>query len=107
MESSWVPDGAIGPLAVDVVPIELTPAEVADGAGGGASWLSSGGIGACVTVTVMVTEWDRNVPMPIAPDLPVMVMMNVVVVSGLVSGSTKHRILTVAPGINWVALCLQ
>ncbi len=49
-------------------------------------------------MTVMVTEWDRNVPVPIAPDLPVIVTVNVVVVSGLISGSTKHLMLTVAPG---------
>ncbi len=58
-------------------------------------------------MTVMVTEWDRNVPVPIAPDLPVIVMVNVVVVSGLVSGSTKHLMLMVAPGRSWVALGLQ
>jgi len=64
-------------------------------------------VGACVTVTVIVTEWDRNSEVPMAPDLPVIVTVNVVVVSGLVSGSTKHLMLTVAPGLSWVALGLQ
>ena len=100
LESARVLDAATRPPTTVVAPVEPVPVEAANSVDSGSPSLSSEGVGACVTVTVMVTEWDRNPVEPRAPNLPVIFTVNVVCESGLTSGSTKHLILTVAPGIS-------